>query len=416
MILYHEATGDHFCYNSSMDQVSFKALLSPSGQEALQAAVSLQPREVVFLRHFQTLCRSFPPELARAALETAILRDEAHLKFPLADRMYFTREALEQASASEISAYRAGRYAPFSCLVDLGCSIGGDSLALAALAPTIGIDRDPLRLMLAQANLAAVGLAERAHFLRADLQASLPLKASTRTALFFDPGRRSQGRRIYSVKAYQPPLSVTLGWQASFPARGVKISPGVDVAELAPYDAEVEFISVHRELKEAVLWFGPLKNAGRRATILPGAHTLYSLQVYGLSLGGENRQTSEPLAYFYEPDPAVLRAGLVADLAIQLEAFQIDPDIAYLTAEKKQPTPFARAWDVEAWFPFGLKRLRSYLRERQVGRVTVKKRGSPLQPEALIRDLRLSGDQERVVFLTHLRGAPVVVIGFPTIP
>jgi hypothetical protein len=124
----------------------------------------------------------------------------------------------------------------------------------------------------------------------------------------------------------------------------------------------------------------------------------------------ETARTSEPLAYLYEPDPAVLRAGLVIDLAAQLGAFQLDPDIAYLTAEEQQPTPFARAWEIEAWFPFGLKRLRSYLRERQVGRVTVKKRGSPLQPEALINDLRLSGDQERVVFLTHLRGAPIVLI------
>ena len=395
-----------------MDQASWKALCNPTGQEALQAAVSLQPREADFLRHFQTLCRRFPPDVARAALETAILRGEARLKFPIAETMYFTREALEQASAFEVSTYRAGRYAPFDRLADLGCSIGGDSLALAALAPTVGIDRDPFRLMLAQVNLAAAGLADRAQFLRADLQAALPLSGSTRTALFFDPGRRSQGRRIYSVNAYEPPLSVVADWQASFPAMGVKISPGVDLAELAPYDAEVEFISLRGELKEAVLWFGMLKSAGRRATIMPGAHTFFSPQARDLAQRDENRQTSEPLAYFYEPDPAVLRAGLVVNLAAQLDAFQLDPDIAYLTAEHQQPTPFARAWAVEAWFPFGLKRLRAYLRERRVGRVTVKKRGSPLQPEALIHDLRLSGDQERVVFLTHLRGAPVVVIGF----
>jgi hypothetical protein len=406
----------NFCYNSVVDQNSFKALFSPSGQGALQAAVSLQPREVDYLRHFQTLCRSFPPDLARAALETAILRGAARHKFPLADAMYFTREALEQASAFEVSTYRAMRYASFSRLVDLGCSIGGDSLALAALAPTIGIDRDSLRLLLAQANLAAAGLAERVHFVRADLQTALPMEEGTQTALFFDPGRRSQGRRIYSVEAYQPPLGVVAGWQADFPAIGVKISPGVDLAELAPYEAEVEFISLHGELKEAVLWFGSLKSTGRRATILPEAHTLCSLQDFDLAPGIEDSGTSAPLAYIYEPDPAVLRAGLVMDLAAQLEAFQLDRDIAYLTAERGLPTPFARAWAIEAWFPFGLKRLRSYLRERHVGRVTVKKRGSPLQPEALIHDLRLSGDQERVVFLTHLRGNPIVVIGIPYFP
>jgi hypothetical protein len=99
-------------------------------------------------------------------------------------------------------------------------------------------------------------------------------------------------------------------------------------------------------------------------------------------------------------------------LGARIGAAQLDPDIAYLTAEEYTPTPFARAWRVEDWFPFGLKRLRVYLRGRGVGRVVVKKRGSPLQPQALIRDLRLQGDAERMIFLTHLRGHPIVVVCF----
>ncbi len=125
---------------------------------------------------------------------------------------------------------------------------------------------------------------------------------------------------------------------------------------------------------------------------------------------------SEPRAWLYEPDPAVLRAGLVAALGARLDAAQLDPDIAYLTAGDYQSTPFARAWAVEDWFPFGLKKLRSYLRQRKIGRVTVKKRGSPLVPEALIQDLRLQGDEERVLFLTHLRGRPIVIIARPYTP
>ena len=106
-------------------------------------------------------------------------------------------------------------------------------------------------------------------------------------------------------------------------------------------------------------------------------------------------------------------AGLVQVLGEQLEAAQLDPDIAYLTAGHFQPTPFARAWRVEAWFPFSLKRLRSELRARGVGRITVKKRGSPLEPERLIRELRLGGEQERTVFLTHLRGRPLAILCLP---
>jgi hypothetical protein len=406
-----------------MDLFSFRTLLTPAGQEALQEAQALEPNESNFLRDFSALSRRYPAEVARAALETAILRNEAAAKFPFAGRMYFTREALEQASAYEVSNYRAERFRPYQRLADLGCSIGGDTLALAGIAPTLGVDRDPLRLAIAQANLRAADLGEPTSFIQADLTAPLPFSLSplhpsstaplhsNSLALFFDPARRAGGRRIYSVRDYLPPLDIVQDWLPTYPALGVKISPGVDLTEIEGHDGEVEFISLEGELKEAVLWFGPLKTASRRATVLPGRHTL-SVSVEETK-GMPQLPIREPQAYLYEPDPAILRAGLVAALGIELQAAQLDPDIAYMTSENETPTPFARVWAVEDWLPFNLKRLRATLRERGVGQVVVKKRGSPLQPETLIRDLRLWGDQERVIFLTHLRGRPVVVICMP---
>lgn len=388
-----------------MDLSQFRALLSLEGQHVLQAAMQLEPREVDYLRHFQNLSRKFSPDLAHAALEVAILRVEASTKFPIAKQLYLVREALEQASSWSVAEYRARRFSSFDLLLDLGCSIGGDTLALAQVAPTIGIDRDPLRLALARANLNAVCPEEQVDFLQADLSASLPLSLPRHSALYFDPARRSQGRRVHSVRDYRPPLSILKSWLANTPAIGVKISPAVNLDELRDYPAEVEFISLDGELKEAVLWFGPLETASRRATVLPGPHSLVPAPVAESVL-------REPGAFIYEPDPSVLRAGLVQVLAASLGASQLDADIAYLTADHYQPTPFARAWVVEGWLPFGLKKLRAYLRQRNVGRLTVKKRGSPLQPEALIRDLRLSGDAERVIFLTHLRGQPIVVVAW----
>ena len=126
--------------------------------------------------------------------------------------------------------------------------------------------------------------------------------------------------------------------------------------------------------------------------------------------GRESFPISAPRAYLYEPDPAILRAGLVRQLGEALEATQLDPDIAYLTAERPVGTHFARCWKVEDWLPFSLKRLRATLRAQGVGRVVVKKRGSPLEPDDLIRRLRLKGDESRVLFLSHLDGQPIVVI------
>jgi SAM-dependent methyltransferase len=392
-----------------VDLQSFHSLLTAPGQVALQAAQALQPREEDFLLHLQTLERRFPVDLARSALEVAILRKEASRKFANPQGLYFTREALEQASSETVAAYRALRYRSYGRVLDLGCSVGMDTLALAASTYAIGLDLDPLRLSMAQANAQALSLSQQAVFLQADLHHPLPFRTSfacsaDRPALFFDPARRASGQRIFSVEEYSPPLSSINGWLKAFPAMGVKISPGVKLEQLQAYEAEVEFISLHGELKEAVLWFGPFKSAARRATVLPGPHSLEGGFSGSLPL-------STPKAYLFEPDPSILRAGLVAALGACLDACQLDPDIAYLTADRPVSTPFARLWAVRDWFPFSLKRLRTYLRERGIGQVVIKKRGSPLVPERLLHDLRLQGEGQAVVFLTHLRGRPIVIIG-----
>ncbi len=387
--------------------IDLQMLLTPAGQAVLQETIALEPREVDYLLHFQALCRQYPSDLAKAALETAILRGEAQSKYPFAGKLYLTREALEQASPWEVATYRAQRYRPYRRVLDLGCSTGGDTLALAQVAPAVGLDRDLLRLAMAGANARALGLAGSASFVCTDLVQPLPaLRSFGMEAIFFDPARRVNGRRVFSVHQYRPPLAVINTWASEWPAMGVKISPGVNLAELSPYQAEIEFISLRGELKEAMLWFGPLKSAARRATVLPGEFTLTPDPQAACPL-------DEPRAYLYEPDPSILRAGLVQTLGVRLGLAQLDREIAYLTGDERQTTPFARVWQVEDWMRFNLKRLRAYLRQRGIGRVTVKKRGSPLQPEALIRDLRLSGEHERVLFLTKLRGQPVVLVCTP---
>ena len=117
-----------------------------------------------------------------------------------------------------------------------------------------------------------------------------------------------------------------------------------------------------------------------------------------------------PASYFYEPDPAIIRARLVAALAEQIGAAQLDREIAYLTADRAIATPFARCWRVIEWLPFGLKRLRARLRALDAGAVTVKKRGSPLDTDALARQLSGDGTHPLVVVLTRLSDHPVALI------
>lgn len=390
----------------TLDDLAF--LLSDEGQGWLADVGRMEISPQTHLQIASWLRQKLPKSQAQAVLETLVLRQHAASKFSRAGEMYFVRPALEQASTEQVAQHRASRFANLGCqqIADLGCGIGGDAIALAAQAEVTGVEWEPVRLAMAQENVRVHGFGERFHPLQADLLNLTPLK--NMEALFFDPARRdAQGRRFFSMTQYQPPLGLIDQWRAIVPDTAVKISPGVDYAEL-PADAEVEFVSLAGEMKEAVLWYGRFHSGvARRATLLPGGHALTTAD-----LPPETIPSTQPKTFLYEPDGAIIRAHLVQALAAKLGANQIDDSIAYLTGETAVKTPFARSFAIEDWFPFQLKRLRHYLRERKIGSVTIKKRGSPLEPDKLQRQLRLAGPKEnhRFLFLTHILGEPSIII------
>lgn len=385
-------------------------LLSAAGRAALAELGEQQLTPDTHLATVERLRARWGGEAAAALLEMAQLRQRARAKFARAAEMFFTRDGLEQATAETVADHRARRFAAanMAVIADLGCGIGGDALALArAGASLIAIDRDWAHVRLAQANAAVHGTADRLLPVVADLLELSPLPAD---GFFFDPARRTPtgprlapGRRLWSVDDYRPPLSLIDAWRPLVPSGAVKVGPGIDYNEL-PAAAEAEFVSLRGEVKEAVLWFGRLRTeAARRATLLPDGATLTELDA-------EVTQTGPPRAYLYEPDGAVIRAHLVGQVAAQLGATLLDPHIAFLSADGPQTTPFARGYRLQDAFPFQLKRLRSYLRQRDVGVVTIKKRGSPLDPDVLRQALRLRGEAHRTIFLTQVMGRATVLI------
>lgn len=387
----------------TLDEFAF--LLTAAGERWL---AELAETPITKHNHLQIVMRlrhDLSAAHAQAVMETAVLRQKAVVKFSRAAQMYFTRPALEQASSEVIAAYRARRFADAGVrrIADLGCGIGGDAIGLAAQAQVIGVDMDPLRLAMAEQNLVAYGRGGNFQSLHADFTT---LSRPDVDGLFFDPARRDErGKRLFSVEAYQPPLSWIDGWRGDL-LTAVKISPGVDYDEL-PADAEVEFISVRGELKEAVLWYGALRTAvKRRATLLVDdkVHTMTTTDM------PDNIDTAPPKRFLYEPDSAIIRAHLVQQLAAQLGATKLDDDIAYLSSDVEIETPFARRFPIDDYFPFQLKRLRHYLREREIGQVTIKKRGSPLELDQLRQQLRLRGNRECTIFLTFVEGETAVLV------
>ena len=391
-----------------MTQEWLAALRSPDGAKALAIAAEVGAGDPLAAASAMR-ARGVAPDLAAAALTQTDLRRRATAKFgPAAGEMFFTRTGLEQATRAIVADRRAARLAAAGVrtLADLGCGLGSDALAAARAGISVyGVEADPETAALAAANAAAAGPAGLITIECAD---ATSVRVEEFDAVFADPARRRAGRgRVFDPKSYSPPWDFVAGLAERVPRTVLKLAPGIDHALLPP-GAEGEWVSVDGDLVEAAFWCGPLAGAPRRATVLRGAavHELTGTGVVAGVVGAVGR-------FLYDPDPAVVRSHLVAEFATAIGGRLADPEIAYVYTDEPVDTPFGRRLEITDVLPFSLKRLRTLLREREVGRLEIRKRGSALEPEQLRRDLRLAGRNGASLVLTRVAGAPTVLLCHP---
>ena len=386
-----------------MDLELLAALRTTEGSAALAAAADVAGGEPLAAAT-ALRARGVAPELASAALTQTDLRRRAAAKFgAAAATMLFTRPGLEQATRSVVADRRAARLAAAGVrtLADLGCGLGADALAMARRGIRVhAVDADPLTAALAAANAEAAGLAGLITVACADAT-TVPVEQFD--AVFADPARRRAGRgRLLDPRSWSPSWDFIATLPERVPRTVLKLAPGIDHALLPP-GAEGEWVSVDGDLVEAAFWCGPLAEAARRAILLPEGRELTGSGVEAAPVGPVG-------AFLYDPDPAVVRSHLVAEFAASIGGRIADPEIAYVYTDAAVDTGFGRRLEITDVLPFSLKRLRTLLRDRGIGRLEIRKRGSALEPEQLRKDLRLSGSAGASLVLTRVAGAPTVLL------
>jgi THUMP domain-containing protein/RNA cap guanine-N2 methyltransferase len=371
-----------------------EALLSSEGHALLDRLGREDPAVIDSIRLSASLRKQFPPELVAAALTQRELRRAAINKFSKASRMFFTRPGLEQASAELVSRYRACRFADFAVLADLCTGIGGDLISIAGQRETLAVDLDEVHLRMAVLNAEVYGVAAGVRTVHADVR-SVDLTGVD--AVFIDPARRSGGRRLPTGHS-EPPLAWCLGLAQAVPAVGIKLAPGLH-RDCVPPGWELEFLADGRDLKEAVAWSPTLATAARRATILPGRHTLTRSDGAPVPVG-------PPGEFLLDPNPAVTRAGLVEELARATGCWKIDDQIAFLSADHLVHTAFARTLRVIESAPWKEKHLTARLRALDIGTVDIRRRGLAGDVAQLHRRLKLRGTRRATLVMTRMLDLP----------
>ena len=388
-------------------------LRGPEGTAAVGLAGRLQADGLDLLPGLARLRAEVGPAHAGPAWELARLRARARPVFgDDADVLLLTADTLEQAGRPELAARRATRLlaAGASSVADLGCAAGTDTIALArAGASVVAVDRDPVARELTAANAEALGLAARVRVLAADVVDLVAAAGSGQVAgcgsAVLDPARRAGGRRQLDPDRWSPPWSTVTALLDRVPVTVVKVAPGLD-HDRVPDEIEAEWVSVGGSIVEALLWGRGVSTTWRRSTLVRGArlHELTAEADPGPPTAGPVR------GWLHEPDPALIRSGLLSLVAADTGGTLIDPTIAYLTSDGPSGSPWLSSYRVADVLPFNLKKLKAHLRTRGIGRVVVKKRGSPIEPETLARQLRGPGAGTAVVVVTRVAGAPTVLV------
>jgi hypothetical protein len=344
--------------------------------------------------NIERVAKETSPEAARWAFGQWQLRRQARGKFALAERMLFTREALEQASHEEVARYHASRYPEGALAADLTAGIGADAIALGRRGPVIAFELDEERAGYARHNLAAHGLA-------AEVRLADSAEADwTFDYAFADPSRRVAGRRTLDPEAFAPDPVELAERMRRLKLGGLKLSPMLPDEFLESLGGELEFVSFGGECREALVWLGTGAEIKREAVHLESGERLAAREDWAA-------QADRPAEFLFEADPAAIRAHGLPELCGRHELELLGDSNGYLTGSVPAESPWMRRFEVVESFQADLKRTKSRLRELDASVEVVKTRARGVEPERLLKQLRTEG-QRRLTLCAYTVGKRVM--------
>lgn len=350
----------------------------------------------------QRLRNEFPVELVTAALTLSDLRRKAAAsqKFTRAGQMWLTPTGLEQATAEPVARHKAKR---FDGLVwDFCCGIGGDTLALAERCDLHSVDLDPAMCLRTEWNAEVYGVRERVHTVVADVS-----QTSDRLGLLhIDPDRRPGGRqRMLRLEDCSPNLDVLRTLMSEFRGGAIKLSPASNFGGKF-VNLEIELVSLHGECKEATVWFGDLAgDQPFRATSLPSGETIAADPLSA-------RADITPVrVYVFDPDPAIVRSGLLDVLAERLQLTRLDDAEEYLTGDQPLRSPWLQSFRVLDVVPNNDREVRAACRRFGFRSVEIKCRHLPVEIDRVRRKLPLEGSRPGVLIFARVLGKAQVILG-----
>jgi len=297
------------------------------------------------------------------------------------------RLAYEQATARDISEYKAKLWQSGAKIMDLCCGMGGDSFWLPCGIVASGVDIAPERVLMFNENMERLGLPHKAV-----LQNALDVAGGD----FFciDPARRG---------GLNPDFESILELSKRFCGGMVKLPPAYNENEL-PMESDVLYLGNASDCRECLMLNGTFGKGIIRAVAVCKGET-FEWQCEKSELRDINLEVKKLGNFILEPNPVLVRSHLFLSEAKKRGFWQIDSTLAYLSCENLPPEHNGfTVYKIIEQSSLSTNNVKAMLRKYNAGKIILKKRGVEVVPEAEIRRLAPKGEKEYILFYTRILG------------
>ena len=348
------------------------------------------------------LRETFDDDLVRAALSVHDARQRAADLLPHADQLWLTRVGLEQSTAWNVATHKAKRFSQSDSVSDLCCGVGVDAATIAEFAQVTAIDTAASMCLRAEWNAAVWNRSGNITTQCADVT---DIDWSGKV-VHVDPDRRSgRDRPTKRLELYQPSLEWMQKLTRTAAGGGIKISPASNFLQKFP-GCEIELISLRGECREATVWFGSLAGEHTfRATALPTGESISADP-----LSAWTNVVPAAAEYIFDPDPAIVRSGLIDVMAETHSLQRLDAEEEYLTGAECVTSGFVTAFRIEAVLSGNLKDLKQHLRSDPSTHYEIKCRRIPTNADTVRRQLPTGTATPRVIFFARISGRATCVV------
>jgi SAM-dependent methyltransferase len=297
-------------------------------------------------------------------------RDKRIIKFtrPISS----SKEGLQLSTPEIVAAYIAKRLKT-DIIADLGCGIGGQVILFARECKKVyAVERNPEKLEYAKKNCELYGVKNVEFILDDALSESVKEKVSDADIIFSDPAR-PLSEKERTLENLEPPITEILRMYSDIiPELAFHAPPQMPPSRIN-LACEREYLSLNGQLNRLTLYFGALKQCERSAVVLPGEARLCSTDAAAI-------KTGDLKDYVYEPEPSVVKAELLNELAHavaekgdEIFYYKGDAKRTLLTSSKIIESPFFKdAYSVVGKTEKDVSMIKELLKSEHAGKVVLR--------------------------------------------